>query len=131
MTYKFAALALVLSILVGCSTIPEKPILNTSPINVADEMEQYWISKHDVQKSRHTRKQVKLMRKRVINVVATYLVDSNGNVYNVKIVESNGEGLFEELVKKSLQRRNFSPAKGNLKKQPVYARSKLTFELNK
>ncbi|MBM7074496.1 hypothetical protein JQC92_21165, partial [Shewanella sp. 202IG2-18] len=94
----------------GCSSIPEKPVLNAEPINAAGKFNQYWITEKDQQNAILTLKQRNLLQKHSVKVVTTYLVDSNGNVYDVKITESNGEGLFAEKVKLSLQRRVYKPA---------------------
>ena len=123
-----AALFIVIS---GCSSIPEHPVLNAEPINAAGKFNQYWVTEKDQQNTILTRKQLKLLQKHSVIVVATYLVDSNGNVYDVKITESNGEGLFAEKVKLSLQRRVYKPAKTNPNRQPVYNRSQAEFAINK
>ena len=128
--YKKYVAALMVAFISGCSSIPDKPVFNAEPINAAGKFDQYWVTERDTQKLFLSRKQQKLLRKHPVKVVATYLVDSNGNVYDVKITESNGEGLFAEKVKASLQRRVYKPAKTNPARLPVYNRSQADFNIN-
>lgn len=53
------------------------------------------------------------------SVVVSYLVDSEGEMYDVKIINSKPEGLWVGVVKKSLRNTSFTPAPTNEERVPV------------
>lgn len=65
--------------------------LTQDPIKVNQEtIGDYWISKNDIQFGmRPTNAQLRLMKSQKVEIIARYLVDSNGNVFDLQILESN------------------------------------------
>jgi hypothetical protein len=116
--------------LFSCSSIPVEPLLNSEPI-ITTKLDDYWLSTNDKQPSRLNRAQLKQLKEQNVKIIASYLIDSNGDVYDVNIIKTNTDENFTKLIRQSLQKRNFSPSPENLTKQPVYATSVLEFTSNK
>jgi outer membrane biosynthesis protein TonB len=116
--------------LFSCSSIPVDPQLNTEPVNTSN-LKDYWLSKHNKQPSIFNRTQLKQLKAQNVKIIARYLIDSNGNVYDVKIIKTNTDVSFTKLVTKSLQKRKFYPSSLNQARQPVYTTAMLEFESDK
>ena len=92
-------------------------------------MDDYWLSTNNIQPLKHmSHSQRKALSGNTVVIKAEYLIDSNGDVFGVKILESNVNTSFSSLVAKSLQDRAFSPSSINTDRQPVIIQSQLTFE---
>ena len=126
----FTCYIFIIISLFACSSIPVEPQLNTEPVS-ASNLKDYWLSKHNNQPSKLNRIQLKQLKDQNVKIIARYLIDSNGNVYDVKIIETNTDVSFTNLVAKSLQKRKFYPSPLNQARQPVYATAMLEFESNK
>ncbi|TMP88395.1 hypothetical protein CWC05_02885 [Pseudoalteromonas ruthenica] len=124
---RLLVLVLVSLVVGACSSIPKEPVLNSKPISATGNISQYWVSQDDQPDNYYNRAQLRVMSQKHVYVIVSYLIDSNGNVYEVTIEETNHKGLFDELVVESLQKRKFIPAKTNPSRQPVYNLSRLDF----
>jgi hypothetical protein len=116
-------------VLTACAT-PSTPHLTQAPIKVNQEtIKDYWISQSDVQFfKRPTSAQLRAMEAQKVEIVASYLVDSNGDIFDVEIVESNVDISFKDLVEDSLEKRNFRPSQSNTYRQPIIVLSSFVFD---
>lgn len=60
-------------------------------------------------------------------VIVSYLVDSEGDIYDVEIVKSMPEGLWDGVVKKSLRNTTFTPSPYNKARVPVRVTAQYDF----
>ena len=113
----------------ACASLTS-PYLTQAPIKVSQEtIDDYWISENNVQFfKRPTKAQLRAMEAQTVEIVASYLVDSNGDIHELVIIESNVDVSFVDLVKDSLDKRNFRPSESNTVRQPIIALSNFTFE---
>lgn len=120
-------LPLVLSVFLGaCATKGSAPYLTSEPLAKPDSVSNYWVSTNNEQPLKYlTYEQKESCTEQNIIVKAKYLIDSNGDVFNVEIIEANTDAALQRLVEKSLQKRDFQPSKSNIALQPVIAYSKL------
>ena len=115
--------------LTACASMGKKPYLASDPITVSKTSD-YWVSDENKYPFKTQRPSViKRLRGKDIEVSAKYLIDSNGDVFNVEIIESNVDTSMEGLVIKALEEIEYYPAEGNSNKQPIIAKSKLTFSM--
>ena len=68
------------------------------------------------------------MEAQKVDIVASYLVDSNADIFDVEIVESNVDISFKDLVEDSLEKRNFRPSQSNTYRQPIIVLSSFVFD---
>ena len=122
-------LPLSLTFFLTAFTSSFQPHLTQDPIKVNQEtIGDYWISKNDIQFGmRPTNAQLRLMKSQKVEIIARYLVDSNGNVFDLQILESNVDISFENLVQNTLSRREFEVAKTNSSRQPIIATSSFVY----
>ena len=120
-------LSLVLSVfLSACAIKGSTPYLTSEPLSSPCSVSTYWVSTNNVQPLKYlTYEQKESCTEQNITVKAKYLIDSNGDVFNVQILEANTDAVIQRLVEKSLQQRDFQPSKSNTTLQPVIAHSKL------
>ena len=120
---------LLLSVfLAACATKGSMPHLTTEPLTSPESVSKYWVSTKNVQPLRYlTKEQKALFSGQTITIKATYLIDSNGDVFNVKVLEANTDVEFLALVEKSLQNMDFQPSESNTALQPIIAMSKVEF----
>lgn len=116
---------------VACSLTRVTPYLTSEPLVLPGKLSTYWVSQHDIQPLKYmNREQRTALSGSTVVIKAEYLIDSNGDVFEVKILESNVEASFSSLVARSLQNRAFKPSATNTNRQPVVVQSMLTFECN-
>ncbi|WP_414830791.1 TonB family protein [Alteromonas sp. H39] len=60
-------------------------------------------------------------------VIVRYLVDSEGDIYDVEIVKSTPEGLWDGVVRKSLRNTTFTPSPLNKARVPVKVTAQYDF----
>jgi len=114
--------------LAACASKGSTPHLITEPLTSPDNVSAYWVWKKNVQPLKYlTNEQKALFSGQTITIKAKYLIDSNGDVFNVKILEANTDVDLLPLVEKSLQKRDFQPSESNTALQPIIAMSKLEF----
>jgi protein TonB len=63
-------------------------------------------------------------------VVLNMLIDKTGQVVNVRVLESNPTGIFDEVATKGVNEWSFTPAKYKGQPVRVWAKQKLRFELS-
>lgn len=121
--------ALLIILISACaSTDSDTPFLSQPPVTEYQSLSDYWLSDNKVQPLKYlTRNQRKLLRGQRIEVKAKYLIDSNGNVHDVEIYESNVTIPMDTLVQKSLQNQDFYPSDSNSTRHPVVAYAGLSF----
>ena len=121
--------AVLCVVLNGCASL-SSPHLTQAPIKVSQQtIKDYWISENAVQFfKRPTKAQLRAMEAQTVEIVASYLVDSNGDIHELEIIESNVDISFIDLVKDSLDKRNFRPSENNTARQPIIVFSSFTFE---
>lgn len=114
--------------LAACATKGSMPHLTTEPLTSPDSVSTYWVSTKNVQPTRYlTKEQKALLSGQTVTIKAKYLIDSNGDVFNVQILEANTDVEFLALVEKSLQNRDFQPSESNTALQPIIVMSKVEF----
>ncbi|WP_100657647.1 hypothetical protein [Alteromonas flava] len=120
---------ITLLFLTACVSTSE-PHLVQDPVKVSpDTIDDYWVSQNDVQFNiRPSSKQLRVMEEQKVVVDARYLVDSNGNVHDIEILDSNVEVSFLNMVERALERRDFKPAESNPNRVPIIAVSRFTYE---
>ncbi|MEC8232949.1 MAG: hypothetical protein VX061_16060 [Pseudomonadota bacterium] len=120
-------LPLVLSVFLGaCATKGSTPYLTSEPLAKPDSVSNYWVSTNRVQPLKYlTYEQKESCSEQNIIVKAKYLIDSNGDVFNVEIIEVNSDAVLQRLVERMLQEMDFQPSESNTALQPVIAYSKL------
>lgn len=117
-------------VLIACTSSSE-PHLTQEPVKVNQEnISDYWISKNDIQfEMRPSNAQLNLMKNKKVEVIARYIVDSNGDVFDVQILESNVDVSFANLVEYALDNREFEVAENNVDRQPIIATSSFVYEM--
>ena len=127
--HKIILIIIISLSVISCSSTRMSPHLTSEPIILPKELSTYWVSVNNVQPLKYmSRSQRKALSGSTVVIKAEYLIDSNGDVFEVKVLESNVDTSFSSLVAKSLQNRAFSPSSTNANRQPVVTQSKLTFE---
>lgn len=124
--------ALLIVLISACaSTDSGEPYLSQTPVKKYKSLSDYWLSDNKVQPLKYlTHSQRKILRGKRIELKAKYLIDSNGNVHNVEIYESNVTIPMDTLVQKSLQNQDFYPSDSNSARHPVVAYAGLSFVCN-
>ena len=117
-------------VLTACASSSE-PHLTQEPVKVNQEnISDYWISNNDIQfEMRPSNAQLNLMKRKKVEVIASYIVDSNGDVFDIQILESNVDVSFANLVEYALDNREFEVAKNNVDRQPIIATSSFVYEM--
>ncbi len=127
--HKIISIIIISLLVISCTSIKTSPYLTSEPIISPEKLDDYWLSTNNIQPLKHmSRSQRKALSGNTVVIKAEYLIDSNGDVFDVKILESNVNNSFSSLVAKSLQNRAFSPSSINTDRQPVIIQSQLTFE---
>jgi hypothetical protein len=115
---KTAVFFLILGLLSGCLFTP-KPYYTTQPIIVGESR-----ALHFWQPIRQELKaDLSEFTTSSVSIVLEYTIDSNGNVFEPKIVEQSVEGEFEELILKEVEDFKFKATPRNIGEQPVITRS--------
>jgi protein TonB len=63
-------------------------------------------------------------------VLFNLLIDTNGNIERVNILESQPEGLFEDVARAGIENWKFKAALYQGKKVKVWAKQKISFNLD-
>ncbi len=124
---KSVLVAIILLTLAGCAG--KQPMTLHSDVHVisADELPKYWLLKNKYLGFRipethrppsGTKGYIKIK----------YIIDSNGNVFNPEIIESQPENLLDYSGLKALKKYRYSPADENPDKTPVQVVSEFHFE---
>lgn len=126
--FQFVLASVVTLCMIACSSTPEEPVLNTKAVLINEkDLAKYWIAERERQRLHTTKAQNHILKQTDVFVIVSYLIDSNGNVYNVDIIDSNQKGHFDDLVHRSLKRKHFSPAKSNSNRTPVFVTAMMNF----
>ncbi|MFK7958731.1 MAG: energy transducer TonB [Lysobacterales bacterium] len=64
-------------------------------------------------------------------ITLSYIIDSNGNVFNAQVIRSEPKGYFDWPGVKSLALRRFSPAPSNARRLPVKVTQDIQFKNSK
>lgn len=108
-----ASTFILVACLAGLSACTSTPKLSQQPIEIpVHEITKYWIPEVSSFVYGSPPKEAG-------SVIVSYLVDSEGDMYNVKIIDSKPEGLWVGVVKKSLRNTTFTPAPSNTARVPV------------
>jgi len=112
--------------LLGCSSTP-KILLTKKPIEVeSKELINYWVPS---QKTTKTASYIKKLPPASGFVFVRFLIDSNGNIFNPKIVDSDPSGAWNKVALNNLQNLHYTESKDNKEKIPVYSTLKFTFSV--
>lgn len=104
--------------LAACSGTPQ---LTQKPVEIpAHEIAKYWIPEISGFSYGSAPRQPG-------SVIVSYLVDSEGDIYDVEIVKSTPEGLWDGVVRKSLRNTSFSPSPLNKARIPVRVTAQYDF----
>lgn len=115
-------LALILFALSGCAY---QPVFNADLVEVDEEQRsEYWIPEApSVQiKFPFTQEQVAEGGRAVIE----YVIDSNGRVTHLQVVESSGP-VWEAAAQRVVAKSRYKPAPGNESRVPIVTRTEVTF----
>lgn len=115
---------LFLAVVAGCSTTP---VLNDAPVEVASaEVPRYW---QPVQGSFTFRAPPgRKHPDQPVRVVIGYLIDSEGQVHNAEVLESEPKGVFDRAALRSVRQLEFEPSPSNDNHQPI--RTRMVIRLN-
>jgi TonB family protein len=123
---KYLLLALVVVLMFGCYSTPEALMLS-KPLKVEQErLQEYWIQKNE-RFSFKTPSNISPSTIKPGEVTIEYLIDSNGNIFDAKIVESSPPGLWDKTALKALKNLEYEPAKSNNTRTPVYIKTIFNF----
>lgn len=123
---KFISIILTILFLNGCAST--EPYLNQEPVQTYDSPSDYWLSDVNVQPLKFlTAQQYRLLKGKHIKIKTKFLIDSNGDVHNVEVIESNVDVSMLSLAEKAMQQRDFYPSKSNSSRQPMIAFALLEF----
>ncbi|WP_293747585.1 hypothetical protein [uncultured Paraglaciecola sp.] len=126
--HKIISIIIITLLMMSCSSTNTSPYLTSEPIISPKKLDTYWLSTNNIQPLKYmSLSQRKALSGSTVIIKAEYLIDSNGDVFDVEILESNVGTSFSSLVAKSLQSRAFSPSSINTNRQPVVTQSLLTF----
>lgn len=118
-------LSISLLVLGGCASKKEV-YLTQSPIAVEqDDLKDYW-----VQSSENFRLNLKpniKLPKKGGYVKISYLIDSNGEIFNPTIVESSPKGEWDLIALKALSKVDYAPSESNSLNIPVYVTTEIKF----
>jgi TonB family protein len=112
--------------LISCVTVPEL-YLSGDPVEVdVGQLEQYWIQENEsfrfnISPSRVPEKGTEGF------VKIRFLIDSNGNIFNPKIIESVPEGAFDYSAAKALRKHKYIKAESNANATPVFVTTEIKF----
>ena len=111
--------------LVGCAS---GPTLTSDPIEVStDDLPQYWTLKsQSFSFSSNYIGKIKPRPKGYVKI--RYLIDSNGDTSNPKVVESEPSGVWDDQGLLAAKKMQYSPSENNTANIPVYVTSAFYFE---
>jgi len=115
------------ALLSACTSTPEVALSQT-PKNIdITELDQYWI--HENKEFSLPINPKKIPPKGSDGFVEiAYLIDSNGNLFNPKIIKSHPEGLWDYSGLKALKKIKYKKAESNSERTPVYVTSRIEFK---
>ncbi len=113
--------------LYGCAAGREIYLTEDVLVIDAEALDQYWVTRQD-NVSFNTRS-VKYKQARCGHVVLQYLIDSNGIVFDARIVESEPAGFYDEAALRSLSLFEYVPAAGNPQRTPVQVTKRTEFKV--
>ena len=118
---KILGLAFLVLLAASCATKKEI-VLTGDIVKVSgDELSNYWVPKKD-------KFSFNLNMPKKGYVKYRYIIDSNGNLFNPEIVESNPEGMVDHAGLVALSKIKYIPAKSNIKQIPVQVETEIRFE---
>jgi len=112
--------------LFGCTTTP-KQYLTQTPIEIKQsDLDDYWVqSKKEFSFSSST-----LLPPNTNGFVnIKYLIDSNGQIFNPVVVDSDPSGEWNNIALHALKKLHYINTEKNTQKTPVYVISKFTFNI--
>ncbi|QJR80111.1 energy transducer TonB [Alteromonas pelagimontana] len=117
---------LILVLGVGCSSSPKQMTLASQPADISlDELEQYWEMKYE-SFSFDSSAEYKNRPKGYVKI--RYLIDSTGNVFEPKVVESEPSGVWDDQGMEAIKELKYLPSKDNPTKIPVYVTTEFQFK---
>lgn len=123
---KYLLSALLVALMVGCSSIPERLILS-QPLKVEQErLQEYWVQKNE-RFSFKTPSNISPSAIKPGAVTIEYLIDSNGNIFEAKVVASSPPGLWDKTALKAVKKIEYAPAESNEARTPVYVNTVFNF----
>jgi TonB family protein len=118
-------LAMTMLALTGCAATGE-PVLNSTPVDVTqDELDDYWVPTDTsgvfvkADRSRQTPCGV---------VDYRMLIDSNGEVHDFEVIDSEPKRSFERAARAQAEARSYVPAEQNAAATPVRLHTYVTFD---
>ncbi|MCW8126410.1 TonB family protein [Microbulbifer halophilus] len=127
---RISIFVLFISTMFGCSSSPAPVAVLNTDIKIIDpeELDDYWIPE--------IRRNISYPPERYMPpqgvkgyVKVKYIIDSNGNIFNAEVVESEPEKVFDGLALISLSNKKFSPAEKNKNRMPVKVVTKMRFNI--
>jgi TonB family protein len=122
---KHFALTLLLGfILVGCKSTPEK-FLSEPAVNIEQaELSKYWLNRDNEFSFKVSTRKTPTKNG---TVFLNYLIDSNGEIFNAKVVNSAPDNSWNKFALKALENTKYVNAESNLSKTPVLVTTKIDF----
>ncbi|MCL1080290.1 TonB family protein [Parashewanella spongiae] len=122
---KHLALILLGFALVGCKSTPEK-FLSTSAVKIEQaELSKYWLQKDDEFSFEISTRKTPTKNG---TVFLNYLIDSNGEIFDAKIMNSTPNHSWDKFALKALENTKYINAESNPNKTPVIVTTKIDFE---
>ncbi len=116
---------IVATLLFGCASTPN---LSAKAVEVQSEnLNQYWEMKSQ---SFSFSSPMNVAKRPKGHVKVRYLIDSNGEVFNPKIVESVPEGVWDDQGLKAVKHMNYQPSDSNTSRNPVYTTTQFHFGIS-
>ncbi len=120
----FLATLLGLILLTGCTATPQI-YLSQEPVAIENsELRQYWVEEHGT----FTMSFPGANQPKPGMVKISYVIDSNGNIFNPEIVESTPAGMWDRGALAALKNMRYRPAEQNPSKIPVRVTTEFEFK---
>ncbi len=124
---KMTLMSLAAALLFACAAQPIAS-LSADPIEVStDELSNYWVNEN-TNFSYNLKPKYAPKKGSEGYVTIQYLIDSNGNIFEPKVIESLPEGMWDYSGIKALTQFKYVRAQQNTNAAPVYVTTKIDFK---
>jgi len=120
-------LVIFLTGLTGCASTPEYngAVIETNLENLS----RYWIADKKKVSFKPTAEEVAILQSTSGKTSGTFLIESNGNVTEIKIMQSEPPGVFDRATNKNYTGRSYSPGPDNPNRRPAKVSFESTFRM--
>ncbi|TWX67752.1 energy transducer TonB [Colwellia demingiae] len=114
------------TILIGCQSIPEQYLTQPAIKIEEPELSKYWVAKDGGISFKSPSGKLPSENG---TVFINYLIDSNGEIFNLKVVKSTPSDAWNKIALKVLKQTVYINAETNLIKAPVIVTTKVVFDI--